>query len=200
MLDGLLYPKSMAVIGASRAPGKVGYSILSNLISGGYKGKIVPVNPTTNEILGLPCYPDVRDSGAEIDHCIIVVPPKAVMDALESAAAVKAKACTVITAGFKEVGAEGAAKEKEMLDFCRKRHIRLLGPNCLGLINTENHMNASFAAQMPGPGGISVISQSGALCTAILDWAEGRGVGLAKLISIGNKADISETDLLKALS
>ncbi len=200
MLDGLLYPKSMAVIGASRAPGKVGYSILSNLISGGYKGKIVPVNPTTNEILGLPCYPDVRDSGAEIDHCIIVVPPKAVMDALESAAAVKAKACTVITAGFKEVGAEGAAKEKEMLDFCRKRHIRLLGPNCLGLINTENHMNASFAAQMPGPGGISVISQSGALCTAILDWAEGRGVGLAKLISIGNKADISETDLLKALA
>ena len=200
MLDGLLYPKSMAVIGASRAPGKVGYSILSNLIDAGYEGKIIPINPTTDEILGLPCYPDVREAGTDIDHCIIVVPPKAVMAALESAAAVKAKACTVITAGFKEVGAEGAAKEKEMLNFCRKRQIRLLGPNCLGLINTENRMNASFAAQMPLPGGISVISQSGALCTAILDWAEGRGVGLAKLISIGNKADISETDLLKALA
>ncbi len=200
MLDGLLYPKSMAVIGASRAPGKVGYSILSNLIAAGYEGKIIPINPTTDEILGLPCYPDVREAGTGIDHCIIVVPPKAVMAALESAAAVKAKACTVITAGFKEVGAEGAAKEKEMLNFCRKRQIRLLGPNCLGLINTENRMNASFAAQMPLPGGISVISQSGALCTAILDWAEGRGVGLAKLISIGNKADISETDLLKALA
>ena len=200
MLNGLLYPKSIAVIGASRVPGKVGYSILSNLIHGGYQGKIIPVNPTADEMLGLPCYHDVREAGCEVDHCIIVVPPKAVMSALESAVAVKAKACTVITAGFKEVGAEGAAKEQEMLAFCRKHHIRLLGPNCLGLINTENHMNASFAAQMPKPGGISVISQSGALCTAILDWAEGRGVGLAKLISIGNKADISETDLLQALA
>jgi len=200
MLEGLLYPKSLAVIGASRVPGKVGYSILSNLIAAGFQGKIFPVNPTADEMLGLPCYPDVRETRQEVDHCIIVVPPKAVMAALESAAAVKAKACTVITAGFKEVGKEGAAKEREMLDFCRKHSIRLLGPNCLGLINTENHMNASFAAQMPKPGGISVISQSGALCTAILDWAEGRGVGLAKLISIGNKADISETDLLQTLA
>lgn len=200
MLDGLLYPKSLAVIGASRVPGKVGYSILSNIISAGYQGKIFPVNPTADEMLGLPCYHDVRETNQEVDHCIIVVPPKAVMAALEGAAAVKAKACTVITAGFKEVGKEGAAKEKEMLEYCRKHHIRLLGPNCLGLINTENHMNASFAAQMPKPGGISVISQSGALCTAILDWAEGRGIGLAKLISIGNKADISETDLLQTLA
>ena len=200
MLEGLLYPKSLAVIGASRVPGKVGYSILSNLIAAGFQGKIFPVNPTADEMLGLPCYHDVRDTHQEVDHCIIVVPPKAVMAALESAAAVKAKACTVITAGFKEVGKEGAAKEREMLDFCRKHSIRLLGPNCLGLINTENQMNASFAAQMPKPGGISVISQSGALCTAILDWAEGRGVGLAKLISIGNKADISETDLLQTLA
>lgn len=200
MLDGLLYPKSLAVIGASRVPGKVGYSILSNLISAGYQGKIFPVNPTADEMLGLPCYHDLRETNQEVDHCIIVVPPKAVMAALESAAAVKAKACTVITAGFKEVGKEGAAKEKEMLEFCRKHHIRLLGPNCLGLINTENQMNASFAAQMPKPGGISVISQSGALCTAILDWAEGRGIGLAKLLSIGNKADISETDLLQTLA
>lgn len=200
MLEGLLYPKSVAVIGASRVPGKVGYSILSNLISAGFQGKIFPVNPTADEMMGLPCYHDVRDTHQEVDHCIIVVPPKAVMSALESAAAVKARACTVITAGFKEVGAEGAAKELEMLQFCRKHHIRLLGPNCLGLINTENHMNASFAAQMPKPGGISVISQSGALCTAILDWAEGRGIGLAKLISIGNKADISETDLLQTLA
>lgn len=200
MLDGLLYPKSIAIIGASRIPGKVGYSVLNNLIQGGYKGKIFPVNPTADEMLGLPCYHDVRETGQEVDHCIIIVPPKAVMAALEGTAAVKAKACTVITAGFKEVGEAGAAHEREVADFCRKHKIRLLGPNCLGLINTENHMNASFAAQMPKPGGISVISQSGALCTAILDWAEGRGVGLAKLISIGNKADIDETDLLKALA
>ena len=200
MLDGLLYPKSVAIIGASRVPGKVGYSVLSNLVSGGYKGRIIPVNPTADEMLGLPCFHDVREAHQEIDHCIIVVPQKAVMSALEGARDVRAKACTVITAGFKEVGQEGAAREAEMAAYCRKHHIRLLGPNCLGLINTENNMNASFAAQMPKPGGISVISQSGALCTAILDWAEGRGVGLAKLISIGNKADISETDLLQALA
>ncbi len=200
MLDALLYPKAVAVIGASRTPGKVGFEILSNLIRGGYEGKILPVNPTADEMLGLPCYHDVREARMQVDHCVVVVPQQAVMAALESAAAVNAKAVTVITAGFKEVGAEGAAREKEMLAFCRKHRIRLLGPNCLGLINTENRMNASFAVQMPKPGGISVLSQSGALCTAILDWAEGRGVGLAKLISIGNKADICETDLLQALA
>ena len=200
MLDGLLYPNSVAVIGASRTPGKVGSAILSNLINGGYQGKIIPVNPTTDELFGLPCYKDVRDAGINIDHCVIVVPQRFVMDALAGASAVRAKAVTVITAGFKEVGAEGAAKEKEMVAFCRKHSIRILGPNCLGLINTENRMNASFAAQMPKPGNISVLSQSGALCTAILDWAEGRGVGLAKLLSIGNKADLCETDLLRALA
>ncbi len=200
MLDGLLYPETVAVIGASRAPGKVGYAILDNLIKSGYQGRIIPVNPNGDEVLGLPCYRDVREARTVVDLCVVVVPPTAVMAALESAAAVKAKGVIVITAGFKEVGAEGAACEREMAAFCRKHRMRLLGPNCLGLINTANHMNASFAAQMPSPGGISVLSQSGALCTAILDWSEGRGVGLAKLISIGNKADVCETDLLQALS
>jgi acetyltransferase len=190
----------VAVIGASRSPEKVGSAILSNLIGGGYKGKIIPVNPTTDELFGLPCYKDVRDAGITVDHCVVVVPQRFVMDALAGAAAVGSTAATVITAGFKEVGAEGAAKEREMLEFCQEHGIRILGPNCLGLINTENSMNASFSAQMPIPGHISVLSQSGALCTAILDWAEGRGVGLAKLLSIGNKADISETDLLRALA
>ena len=179
MLDGLLYPESVAVIGASRSPEKVGSAILSNLIGGGYKGKIIPVNPTTDELFGLPCYKDVRDAGITVDHCVVVVPQRFVMDALAGAAAVGSTAATVITAGFKEVGAEGAAKEREMLEFCQEHGIRILGPNCLGLINTENSMNASFSAQMPIPGHISVLSQSGALCTAILDWAQGRGVGLA---------------------
>jgi len=200
MLDGLLYPNAVAVIGASRSPGKVGYAILSNLVGSGYRGKIIPINPKAGEILGLPCYKDIREAKTKIDLCIVVVPPAAVMGALESAAAAGAQAVTVITAGFKEVGADGAALEKEIAAYCRKHRMRLLGPNCLGLINTANNMNASFAAQMPKPGSISVLSQSGALCTAILDWAEGRGAGLAKLISIGNKADLSETDLLQALA
>ncbi len=200
MLEALLYPEAIAVIGASKSPGKVGYAILDNLIKGGYKGKIIPVNPTTDEILGIPCYKDVRDAGVKVDHSVIVVPNKAVLAALEASVAAGAKAVTVITAGFKETGKDGAAMELEIAAYCRKHNVRMLGPNCLGLINTENHMNASFAVQMPKPGSIAVISQSGALCTGILDWAEGRGVGLAKLLSIGNKADLCETDLLQCLA
>ncbi|MCX8065081.1 MAG: acetate--CoA ligase family protein [Candidatus Hydrogenedentes bacterium] len=199
MLESLIYPKSIAVIGASRTPGKVGYSVLENLKKGGYDGKIIPVNPNSNEIMGMKCYPRPKDAGIPIDLSIVVVPNSSVKSAIQESYEAGAKAICVITAGFKEVGPEGAKMEKEILDFCKARKIRLLGPNCLGLINTENRMNASFAKQMPKPGHISVISQSGALCTAILDWSLGRGIGLAKLISIGNKADICEVDLLQAL-
>jgi acetyltransferase len=200
MLEELLRPKAIAVIGASRTPGKVGHAILSNLVTAGFQGPIIPVNPTTDEIMGLKCYKDLQAAGAKIDLGIVVVPNKGVKAAIESSVSAGAKAICVITAGFKEVGAEGAAMESEIAEYCRHRGVRLLGPNCLGLINTENNMNASFAVQMPKPGNISVISQSGALCTAILDWSMGRGVGLAKLISIGNKADLCETDLLQVLA
>ena len=174
-------------------------AILRNLIDGAFKGKIIPVNPATQELMGLPCYRDPRDAGETVDMSVVVVPPHAVKAAVESSIKAGTKAVVVITAGFKEVGAEGAAQEKEVVEICRARGVRLMGPNCLGLINTENHMNASFAHQMPEPGSISVISQSGALCTAILDWAVYRGIGLAKLVSIGNKADLTETDFLAAL-
>ncbi len=200
MLDALLHPKTVAVIGASRTPGKVGHAILSNLKGGGFGGEIVPVNPGSDELLGLPCYRDLKDYKHKIDLSVIVVPPQAVRDAMDSSIRAGAKAVAVITAGFKEVGEEGAQAEQELVRLAQDRKVRLLGPNCLGLINTEIGMNASFATKMPDPGSISVISQSGALCTAILDWSAGRGVGLAKLISIGNKADVSETDLLQALA
>ena len=193
-------PRTVAVVGASRTPGKVGYEVLSNLKSGGFEGEIIPVNPSASEILGMKCHKDPKSAGVKVDLSIIVVPAKLVMDAIRGSVSAGAKAIVVITAGFKEVGHEGAAIEEKMAAYCTDRGVRLLGPNCLGLINTENSMNASFAAQMPKPGRISVISQSGALCTAILDWAVGRGVGLAKLVSIGNKADLSETDLLKVLA
>jgi acetyltransferase len=200
MLESLLYPERVAVIGASRTPGKVGHAILKNLLEGNFKGKVVAVNPTTDEILGHRCFPSLQESATRIDMSVIVVPPPAVLEAVQSSIKAQAKAITLITAGFKEASAEGALLEKEVADLCRKNKVRLLGPNCLGLINTDNGMNASFATQMPKPGSISVISQSGALCTSILDWSLGCGVGLAKLISIGNKADLSEIDLLEALA
>ncbi|MFU8818841.1 MAG: acetate--CoA ligase family protein [Desulfurivibrio sp.] len=199
-LHTLLYPSSIAIIGASRTPGKVGHDILANLIAGGFAGELLPVNPATTEILGLPCLPLLKGADKKIDLAVIAVPRPLVEAAVTDALAAGAGAVVVITAGFKEMDAEGAALEKRLAALCAAHQARLLGPNCLGLINSRQRMNASFAAKMPTQGDISVISQSGALATAILDLAAGRHLGLAKLISIGNKADISEVDLLQALA
>lgn len=198
MLEGLLTPQTIAVVGASRTPGKVGHEILANLITGGFAGEIAPINPTMNEVLGRRCYPNLSAYGKPIDLAIIAIPTAMVKGAVIEAIQVGVKAIIIITAGFKEVGAEGAEAEKEIAALCRQANVRLLGPNCLGSINAHHKMNASFAKRMPVPGNISFISQSGALCTAILDWAAGRHIGLAHLFSIGNKADISEIDLLTA--
>jgi acetyltransferase len=200
MLDALLYPKTVAVIGASRSPGKVGHEIVANLKSAGFKGEIVPINPSGGEVLGIPCFADLKSYGKTIDHAVIAVPVKLVLGAIQGAIEAGVKAVTIITAGFKEVGKEGAALEREIAGICKAAGVRILGPNCLGLINTENGLNASFAKQMPTAGRISVVSQSGALCTAILDWSVAQKVGLAKLLSIGNKADLDETDLLPVLA
>lgn len=200
MLDALFLPSAIAVYGASREPGKVGHEVVANLLKSGYRGRIIPVNPKASEVLGLKCYPNLTNFEGTIDLGIIVVPPPAVVSAVEDAARAGARAVIVITAGFKEVGAEGAARERELASACRSLGVRLLGPNCIGLINTENRMNATFAPQMPPAGKISVISQSGALCVAILDMALQRRMGLAKVISFGNKADLDEVDLLQALA
>jgi acetyltransferase len=200
VLESLLTPKTIAVVGASATPGKVGRAILENLVEAGFTGDIVPVNPKCDEILGVKCYPDLGAAEREIDLAVVAIPTRAVRAAIEDAIRAGAGAVVVITAGFKEVGEEGARLETEIAELCASRGVRLLGPNCLGLINTHHAMNASFAKRMPRTGGISVISQSGALCTAILDLAAGRRLGLAKLVSIGNKADLDETDFLGAFA
>lgn len=200
MLEPLMYPASVAVIGASRTPGKVGFEIVANLQSAGFEGEIVPINPAAERIADLPCYPDLRSYGRPVEMAVIAVPTKHVQAAAEQAIDAGAKALITITAGFKEVGPEGARLEAELERLCTSRGVHLLGPNCLGLINTDHDLNASFARHTPARGGISVISQSGALCTAILDWAASRDLGLAKLISIGNKAQLEETDFLTALA
>ncbi len=200
MLESLLYPETVAVIGASATPGKVGYAVASNMISAGYSGKLVLINPKSDEILGHPCYPSLEAYGEKVDMTVICIPTKFVKQAVEESIKAGCGAITCITAGFKETSAEGAELEIEIASLCRKAGVRLLGPNCLGMINTDNKINASFAAQMPDYGGISVISQSGALCTAILDWAAERHLGLGKLVSIGNKAELNETDFLKAFA
>jgi acetyltransferase len=160
----------------------------------------VPVNPTADHILGLDCFPSLAKFDGPIELSLIAVPAPAVLDAALDSIKAGARAIVVISAGFKESGGQGIEAELKLADLCKAHNVRLLGPNCLGLINTGNQMNASFAGRMPLAGSISVISQSGALCTAILDMAAGQGIGLAKVVSIGNKADLCETDFLQALT
>jgi acetate---CoA ligase (ADP-forming) len=199
MLDKFFSPASVAVVGASRTPGKVGHDILANLVAGGYEGEIIPINPAGGTMFDRPVYTRLTEYRGQIDQVVIAVPGQYVLDVIRDALGRKAKAIIVISAGFRETGEEGSRLQSEMADICRRGGARLLGPNCLGLINTETKLNSSFAGGMPKPGSIAVFSQSGALCTALLDLAGKRHIGLSKLISIGNKADLSEIDMLAAL-
>ncbi|MFO7871045.1 MAG: acetate--CoA ligase family protein [Kiritimatiellia bacterium] len=200
MLESLFTPESVAVIGASRSEGKVGHEITANLKKGGFKGTVIPVNPSATEILGFKCYPDLRSAGVKPDLAVVCLPAPAVKKAVSEACEAGAGAVIVISAGFKETGAEGEKMEKELAEICSSANVPLLGPNCLGTINSHHSLNASFAHQMPKAGNVSVLSQSGAICAAILDWIVDRGLGVAKLASLGNKADISENDLISALA
>jgi acetyl coenzyme A synthetase (ADP forming)-like protein len=199
-LQPLLHPQTVAVLGASRKPGKVGHAIMANLVNCGFRGTIVPVNPAGEEIFGIKSIRDLKEYSGKIDLSIVAVPKQFVKDSIQSSIDAGAGAIVLITAGFKEMDADGAALEKEIAELCRQNRVRLMGPNCVGLINTQHSMNATFAPSMPPAGGISVISQSGALCVAILDWAVSRRMGMAKVISFGNKADLDEVDFLRALA
>jgi len=200
MLEQLIQPQAIAIFGASRNPGKVGHAFVANLLASGYQGIIIPVNPEAKDVLGVPCYSDLSKYDGKIDLGIVVVPPKFVKQAVQDSIDAGAKVVTVITAGFREVSTDGAAAEQELVELCQKHGVRLQGPNCLGILNMHHRMNATFAPSVPPPGKISVISQSGALCVAILDWAAKEKLGMGKVISIGNKADLNEADFLQALA
>ena len=200
MLDRLFSPRSIAVIGASKTVGKVGYLTLSNLVQSGFQGPIVPVNSAGGELLGLTVYKHLADYPDPIDLVVIAVPAEMVPAAARDAVAKKAGAVVVVASGFKEAGPEGRALEDELIAICRRGGVRLLGPNCLGVINTAIRMNASFSRRIPQAGSMAIFSQSGALCTAMMDIADERELGVSKAISIGNKADITEVDVLEALA
>ncbi|MFB0543760.1 MAG: CoA-binding protein, partial [Candidatus Bathyarchaeia archaeon] len=168
-LNAIFKPRSVAVIGASRDPGKVGHILVKNMIDTRFPGEIYPVNPNAQELLGLRCFGDIRDVINEMDLAVIAIPAPLVLEAARACGEKGVKALIVISAGFKETGVEGAALEKQLLEVCRKYNMRMQGPNCLGAINTSIPLNLSFAASMPKRGNIGLISQSGALGTAVLD-------------------------------
>lgn len=200
MLERLFEPDSVAVVGASRDRRKVGHSILGNLTGSGYRGRVYAVNPAAGRIMGVRCYPDVLSIPGNVDLAVVAVPARFVPGVMEDCAAKGVGAAIIISAGFRETGEDGRELEQRVLEIATARGIRVLGPNCLGLINTANGLNASFAHASPAGGGIAFFSQSGALCTAILDWSLTSGVGFSKFISLGNKSDVSELDMLRYLA
>ncbi|MEW6162117.1 MAG: acetate--CoA ligase alpha subunit [Nitrospirota bacterium] len=200
MLNNFFNPKSIAVIGASRTPGKIGYDILKNIIQYGYKGAVYPVNPEAPEILGLRAYPSILDVPGEIGLAVVAVPPQKVSEVIGQCGDRGIDAAVIITAGFRESGSEGTKLENELVKRAKESGVRIIGPNCLGVIDTHSRVNASFAAGMPNKGSIGFFSQSGALCIAVLDRALAEDIGFSKFISMGNKADISDTDIMLALA
>jgi acetyl coenzyme A synthetase (ADP forming)-like protein len=198
MLEAFFHPSSIAVIGASRDPEKLGYAVLSNLVEGGFKGALYPVNPKAGEILGLEAYSSVLSVSGPIDLAVIVIPYKFVPAVLDECGQKGVPAAVVISAGFREAGREGLERERELIEIARRHSIRLIGPNCLGVIDTHTPLNATFAAGMPPGGPIAFMSQSGALGTAVLDLAMAGRIGFSRFVSLGNKADVNEVDLLQA--
>jgi len=198
-LDPIFSPQSVAVVGASTTPGKVGHDIFANILKGGYRGILYPVNPNAKSVLSVRAYPNILDIPDDVDLAIIILPPRIALKAIQEAIEKGVKGVVIVSAGFREVGGEGLEIENQIVSICKKAGVRVVGPNCLGVINplSSVSLNASFSKRMPKSGNISFISQSGALCTAVLDFAADRDFGFAKFISIGNKADVDELDLLR---
>ncbi len=193
-------PSGVAVIGASADPRKLSHGVLRNCLSYGYTGAVYPVNPRASEILGLPCYPDIDTVPDPVELAVLMVPAAACPDVLEACGRRGLKGAIVISGGFHEVGAEGAALEQELLRIARQHNMRLIGPNCVGTLDAHTGLNTTFIRTMPKPGPIAFVSQSGAICGGILEWTAGKGIGFSRFATLGNAADVTETDLLAELA
>lgn len=196
MMDGFFSPDSVAVIGASTDPNKIGGMIIRNIISSGFKGRIYPVNPKGGMIDGVTVLRSV-DEADSVELAIIAVPAKHVIPEVRKLAGMGTKELVVITAGFKEEGADGKALETELFDIVRENGMRVIGPNCFGVINTHSNLNSTFSALIPPIGNVSLCSQSGAVGATMLDWSRSHDLGVAKFASLGNKMDVSESDMVE---
>ncbi len=196
--DALFKPRSIAVIGASTREGNVGNDIVKNLVTQGFQGEVYPVNPHATELYGKKCYESIGDIPEPVDLSIVVVPAGAVVQVVTESVGKGVSAVVVISAGFREIG--NVEAEEKIRSMCDAAGVALLGPNCLGVINPHFSMNASFATRLPRVGSIAFLSQSGALCTAMLDYAEEMNLGFSKFVSLGNKAQIDEVALMRFLA
>lgn len=201
-LDCMVSPKSIAVLGASSREGSVGNAVIKNIILGGYKGRIYPVNPSSSQILGLNCYSSLLDIKDQIDLAVVITPSHTVPGVIEECGKKGIKGALVISAGFREIGNEGAMLEQKLVQAAKKYDVRVIGPNCVGFINTSESisLNAAFTKGMPRAGNIALVSQSGAICGAILEYAKARNIGFSKVFSLGNKVDVNENHVLEFLA
>ncbi len=201
-LEPLFAPRSIAVIGASRRVGTAGSDIFRNLIYGEYNGVVYPVNPKTKSILGIRCAPSVSAIDETVDLAVIIVPSPSVEKVVVECADKGTKHFLIISAGFKEIGGDGLVREQRLKSLAQERGLSIVGPNCLGIINThpDVRMNAAFGGDMPQPGCLGLISQSGALAAALLDYVQGQAIGFSRFISFGNKCDVTEIDLLRNIA
>lgn len=200
MLDSFFNPQGVAVVGASRDPHKLGYGVVRNLVEYRYRGPIYPVNPIASEILGQPCYASIADVPDPVDLAVIVVPAPAVANVLDQCGQRDIKYAIVVSGGFGETGPEGQAREEALACVARKHGMRVVGPNCIGTIDTHNSVNTTFVVGMPQVGAIGFVSQSGAMCAAVIDWARGTGVGFSRIVSLGNQVDVNETEMLATIA
>jgi acetyl coenzyme A synthetase (ADP forming)-like protein len=199
-LDAFFRPKSVAVVGATPNAGKIGNILIESLLSDHFKGRILFVNPNYKEILGMPCYPSITDCPGIVDMAVIVVPAKLVPEVLEQVGQKGTKAVTIISAGFSEGDAAGKERERLVLEIAHKHEMRIVGPNSLGVISPHAALNASFARASPLKGPIAFFSQSGAFCTAAIEYSLGEMLGFSAFVSSGNKADIDDADLVRYFS
>lgn len=198
-LDAVFLPRSIAVIGAKDTLGSVGRTIMLNLLSGTFKGKVYPVNPKRDRVFDQKAYPDIISVPEKVDLAVIVTPAQTVPDIIEQCVKADVKAAIIISAGFKELGEQGLKLEQEILKRAKKGNLRIIGPNCLGVMNPVYGMNATFAKGMALPGNLAFISQSGAMCTAVLDWSLEERIGFSAFVSIGSMADVNWGDLIDYL-
>ncbi len=199
-LEPFFNPKGVAIIGASQNPHKLGYGVVRNLKNYRYSGGIYPVNRTASEILDIPCYATLAEVPDPVDLAIIVVPANYVLVTLKHCGDRGIKNAVVVSGGFSETGEEGSRREEEMLETARELNIRIIGPNCIGTIDTHNRVNTTFVTGMPEQGEIGFSSQSGAMVAAVIDWARGAGVGFSRIVSLGNQADVKETEMIESIS
>ena len=193
----LFEPRTIAVIGAARDPNKIGYKILNNILSGGYRGRVFPVNPQGGEILGLKAYRNIEEVNDPVDVATIVIPAKFVYDAVKSCARKKVKYLTIISSGFSEIG--NNEEERRIVSYAHEHHMRVLGPNIFGIYSAAASLNATFGSSEIIPGRVAIITQSGALGIAMIGRTAVENIGLSAIVSVGNKTDVDEADLLEYL-